>query len=109
MFQVAVIALPLAYDLIKTVLAFGGASVSVYKVIQWIKDIREKDLHEIKTGMTGVQTEMSKQTEALVAELKEQRADFRTFYAPLLQAVATPVVARPRAKRSPRSRARKKK
>jgi hypothetical protein len=108
--------IPVMYDLGKTLLSVGGVVIAAYKVVQWIKDIREKDLHEIKTGMVdmhtgvlGLQTEMAKQTDALVNELKEQRQDFRTFYGPLLQTVSTPAVPRARAKRSPRPKSRKKK
>ena len=103
----AVVSLPLLYDISKTLIGAGSLAVGAYKVVQWIKDIREKDLADMKSGITAMQVGLEKQTEALISELKEQRQDFRTFYGPLLQAVALPVSARARAKRSPRPKARK--
>ena len=113
------LSIPLMYDLVKTLLGFSGMAIGIYKAVQWVKDNRGKDLYEIKTGITemhagvaGLQTEMSKQTDALVNELKEQRQDFRTFYSPWVQAVSTAppmplAVPLARAKRSPRPKARK--
>jgi hypothetical protein len=99
------LSMPLLYDLAKTVMGAGSVGIGAYKVIQWIKDIREKDLADMKTGINAMQVGLEKQTVALINEFKEQRQDFRTFYGPLLQSVTTHAVAR--AKRSPRPKARK--
>lgn len=96
----------------------GGLWVS-FKCFTWVKDIREKDLKTIQTGVTCltdnlqkqtnvIETGFSTQTSSLVREVQELRSDFRTFYTapdPLM----IPVQARgPRKKASTAARAKAK-
>ena len=63
----------------------------VFKVINWIKgkfvSINE-NVVELKTmmteNMTGLREDIKNQTTTLASELREQRQDFRTFYAPYI-------------------------
>lgn len=93
-------------SIIKWTPLIGGAIWGLFKGYQWVKDVREKDLKQLKqnmadlhTGIEGVRAAIDTQTQSLVAELREQRQDFRTFYAPLLTIAAGPTPAR--AKKTP--------
>ena len=67
----------------------------VFKGLQWVKDIKVKDLAEIKTsvndvktGLSEIHTEMKEQTNSIVGELKELRADFRAYNPPRIAKAA---------------------
>ena len=74
------------------VLGLAGSFVAglfgVFKVLAWIKnkfiniesnivDMRS----DLKQGLDGIKEGIIHQTQSLTSELKEQRQDFRTFYA----------------------------
>lgn len=71
------------------------AIIAGYKGFEWVKQIRTKDLKEIHDGIKSMSGKIDTQTASVVGELKEMRADFRTFYispAPaMLTARAKPV------------------
>lgn len=80
-----------------------GAFWAIFKAFSWVKDIRRRDLTDIKGAVTVLQTGLKEQTDAFkegldkqtdvlkeglslqtstfVSELKEMRQDIRTFYA----------------------------
>lgn len=68
----------------------GGLWVA-FKGINWVKDIREKDLKGLKSDISHVGIELNRQTDTIASgftslqtattrELQELRSDFRTFY-----------------------------
>jgi len=70
------------------------ALFGVFKVINWIKaKIANIDSNvvELKTSMDahigGLRDDIKQQTTTLATALQEQRADFRTFYAPTIMAM----------------------
>jgi hypothetical protein len=65
---------------------------AVFKGMSWIKDIREKDFVEVKTGIVDFNIKLDKlhisieaQTNSFVNEMRELRSDFRAFYVPTMQ------------------------
>jgi len=91
------LSMPLLYDFGKFVLGIAGAVIAVYKVVQRVRD----DVNEMKTGIATLHGSLENQTQVLANELREQRQDFRTFYAPLLT-MTNPTAPRARAKRTPK-------
>ncbi len=68
-----------------------GFIFGVFKVISWIKAkfiSIDQNVVDMKNSMdshiTGLREEIKNQTTTLAGELREQRQDFRTFYAPTL-------------------------
>lgn len=80
-------------------LAFSwGVYKGFDKAFKWVKEIREKDLAELKTSVDGLKGginetntavqnmqhglsgKIESQTVSIVDQLKELRSDFRTFY-----------------------------
>lgn len=66
-----------------------GAGYAGFKAYDWVKGIRQQDFPEVNQSLTQVKDmlgvvkqSVDAQTTAIVNELKEQRQDFRTFYAP---------------------------
>lgn len=86
------------YAEVKYWLSVGALIWTITKIMNWVRKIKETDLVNIQTGVTNLNHELVKQTSAIVNELKEMRADFRTFYVPGL----TMQPARMRASRSRR-------
>jgi hypothetical protein len=103
------------------ILKFIGGVVSaltllfgVFKVINWVKnkfiniDANVTALKDsMETGLNKLSDDIKSQTHTIATELKEQRQDFRTFYAPILmmQQMQQSMNAAPvRAKRSPRKK-----
>jgi len=94
-------------------LAYG-----VFKVITWIKNkftSIDENVVALKTSMdthiTGLREDIKSQTTTIASALSEQRADFRTFYAPtllMLQQQSAQQLIPVRAKRPARKPARKK-
>ena len=85
----------------------------VFKVINWVKnkfiniDANVTSLKStMENGFKNLSDDINKQTSTIAGELKEQRQDFRTFYAPILMMQQMqqqpPLVAPVRAKRAPR-------
>lgn len=83
----------MVYSEIKYWLSIGAVVWTIMKIMHWVKKIKETDLvniqssvsavsNEINSGLTTLNAELVKQTSAIVNELKEMRADFRTFYVP---------------------------
>ena len=86
------------YEQLKYWLPALGILWGAFKTFRWVKEIREKDLADLKisveglkTGITdtksavekmeeGVGTKIENQTISIVDQLKELRSDFRTFY-----------------------------
>ena len=75
------------YSYGKFVIGFGGLAVAVWKMVQWVKEIRTKDFADLRTAVTETQGsidalghKVDAQTNAVVRELQELRSDFRTFY-----------------------------
>jgi hypothetical protein len=75
------------YNYGKFVLGFGSVAVAVWKVVQWVKEIRTKDFADLRVAVTKTQGsiealghKVDAQTNAVVNELRELRSDFRTFY-----------------------------
>ena len=73
------------------VMTFATFIIGVFKVITWIKNkltnidsnvVALKD--SIDTHINGLRDDVKVQTSTLGTALSEQRADFRTFYAPSL-------------------------
>ena len=99
----------------------SGAIIGVYKVINWVKtklssiDLNVVELKQsMDTHITGLRDDVKAQTNALTTELREQRSDFRTFYAPsLLQMMSAnqpvPVPVRAKQTVNKKAPARKKK
>jgi hypothetical protein len=96
-------------------MTLSGLIFGVFRVINWIKtkfiniDANVTALkNTMETGFNNLSEDIKSQTTSMVSELKEQRQDFRTFYAPILmmqqqssqQMAATPA----RAKRSPQKK-----
>lgn len=85
-------------EIVKIWLPVGVALFSCFKVIQWIKFklinidsnviILHAAINKVKDSVdnnnTSIVSELKGQTVAIVEESKEMRADFRTFYAPML-------------------------
>lgn len=69
--------------------ALGGALWSVFKAIAWVRSIKENDLHHLQTGVNDMKDGLNRQTELVVGELKELRADFRSFSPQPVRARAT--------------------
>ena len=105
---------------IGAVTTISGLIIGVFKMINWVRnkfiniDANVTALKAtMETGFKNLNDGLTHQTDSVVGELKEQRADFRTFYAPSLlmmqQAAATitPQIAPVRAKRSAKKIARK--
>lgn len=104
-----------------TVMTLIGIPVGVMKIINWVKtkfiniDANVTALKStMEVGFDKLNENIQNQTTTIATELKEQRADFRTFYAPTLlmmqQAASIPQQspAPVRAKRSPRKKIKKK-
>lgn len=68
------------YTEVKYWLSIGAVVWTILKIMNWVKKIKETDLVNIQTGVHNLNTELVKQTTAIVNELKESRADFRTFF-----------------------------
>lgn len=104
---------------------FSGSIIGVFKVITWIKNkltnidsnvVALKD--SIDTHINGLREDVKSQTSTIATALSEQRADFRTFYAPSLlmmqnlqnaQSAQLPAVSPVRAKRTVKPAKRKSK
>ena len=87
----------IAYEVIKIWIPIGGFFFGAFKVYNWVKD----SLTGIKEDVKGLRTEIASQTLSFTNEMKESRADFRTFFIPLLTAVNAQTASRPvRAKRT---------
>ena len=76
---------------IGAITAITGLIAGVYKVITWIKNkFINIDANVValkgamEDGFKDLSEVLKSQTTTLTAELKEQRQDFRTFYAPIL-------------------------
>lgn len=97
----------------------GGIMWGVYKAYDWVKQIRTKDVPDIKEEVKKLSlhlgelgTKVDNQTNQVVQELKEMRSDFRTFYcAPqpnplygmqMMQPVHAKPIPQPRKKRNPK-------
>lgn len=72
------------YTEIKYWLTVAAAVWPIFKIVSWVKKIKETDIVNLQTGVSTLNHELVKQTSAIVNELKEMRADFRTFYIPAL-------------------------
>lgn len=105
-----VVTFPMMMQIMEWGVTLLGVAYSGFKAYAWVKDMREKDLAQIKTGvdelkgtMLDVKAEITSQTKAIVTELQEQREYMKILYGPvinrLMQAPA-PV----RAKRTPRKK-----
>jgi hypothetical protein len=77
--------------IISFITGFGGLLFGVFKVINWIKSKLtniDSNVVELKktfeSNMAGLREDIKSQTTTLATALSEQRADFRTFYAPTL-------------------------
>jgi hypothetical protein len=75
------------YNEAKWWVAAIGFFVSIYKGFAWLKKSREEDFKQLQTGLDNVNNNvialgggLDRQTHTIVGELKEQRADFRTFF-----------------------------
>lgn len=75
------------YNESKFWIALCGLMWSAFKGVAWIRALKENDLHhlqlgvnDVKTGIGEVKTGLDRQTDAVVNEIKELRADFRAFY-----------------------------
>jgi hypothetical protein len=93
-----VIDLNSVYSEIKWWLPIISILTALYKGFQWLKSSREEDLKklhlgldEMKSSVQSLESGLEKQTATIVGELKEQRADFRTFFSSVFY---TPVIAR---------------
>lgn len=74
-----------------TAVSIVGSIFGVFKLIGWIKTkfvSIDKNVIELKnimeSNITGLRDDIKAQTNTIANELREQRADFRTFYAPTL-------------------------
>jgi hypothetical protein len=101
--------------IIGSITTLFGIGYGVFKVISWVKskfvniDANVTALkNTMETGFNKLSEDIKSQTTIIASELKEQRQDFRTFYAPILmmqQMQQNPQVTAPaRAKRSPRNK-----
>ena len=70
---------------------FSGFVIGVFKVITWIKNKLsniDSNVVALKNSMDthigGLREDIKLQTSTIATALSEQRADFRTFYAPSL-------------------------
>lgn len=61
----------------------------VFKVVDWVKQLKTNDLHHIQLGINNFSDELKNQTvtlssnqKAVIDELKAMREDFRTYYKP---------------------------
>lgn len=99
--------------IIGTVTTVSGLIIGAFKMFSWVKtkfvniDANVTALKStMEVGFQNLSQDIKNQTTTIASELKEQRADFRTFYAPTLlmmqQATASiqPAAAPIRAKRS---------
>lgn len=75
------------------------------KGFDWVKDIREKDIPEVKTSINNVHLELQQQTSQIVtsldklgSEFKEMRQDFRTYVAPPMRMYAAKAAKTKKAK-----------
>lgn len=98
------------FKVIGTITTACGFLFGVFKLIMWIKnkfvniDANVTALKStMETGFTNLSNDIKAQTTTIASELREQRQDFRTFYAPTLlamqQAVQQPIAAPARARR----------
>jgi hypothetical protein len=78
------------YEEAKFWIGIGTAFWILFKAINWVKSIKENDIphiqngvNELKTSMESVHTELKEQTSAVVTELKDIKADLRTYFAPV--------------------------
>lgn len=104
-----------------TVMTLIGIPIGAMKIINWVKtkfiniDANVTALKAtMEVGFDKLNENIQNQTTTIATELKEQRADFRTFYAPTLlmmqqaAAITAPSPTPVRAKRSPRRKIKKK-
>jgi hypothetical protein len=102
---------------ISIISSIAGGAYGIFKVISWVKGkfvSIDNNVVELKNSMdnhiTGLREDIKTQTAILASALSEQRADFRTFYAPtlLLMQQAQQSLYQPpapiRAKRAPRKK-----
>lgn len=82
----------------------AGLGWTAFKGFQWVKEIRTKDLHEVKAALGDVSAKMDTQTDRLVKEFQESREEFRTFTRLFIVPQPLPI-ARARAPRKPRLKA----
>jgi hypothetical protein len=68
------------YDEVKSWVEIVVAAWTIFKAYEWVKDIRETDLKNLKDNMAEFNTSLKEQTRAIVDELKELRSDVRTQY-----------------------------
>jgi len=95
---VTISALSLLYEVVKYWLPVLGAAFGLFKVINWVKtsfvDIKSNVVtlnqntgllrEEIQSQTKDFKDAVASQTHAFVAEVKELRSDFRTFYVPAI-------------------------
>lgn len=93
-------------------MTFFTVTFGVFKVITWVKskfiniDANVTALKStMETGFKNLSDDIKSQTTTIATELREQRQDFRTFYAPILLQQAVQQAPIPvKAKRSPRKK-----
>lgn len=94
------------YPEIKFWAGLVGGLWAVFNGLNWVKDIREKDLKGLKSDVAIANTELTKQTETIASGFstlqavtdrgfRDLRDDFRTFYM-----APDPVMAPARARKS---------
>lgn len=99
--------------IIGAITTVSGVIIGAFKMFSWVKnkfvniDATVTDMKStMEIGFKNLSDDIKQQTTTIAAELKEQRADFRTFYAPtLLMMQQTAAITQPqpppiRAKRS---------
>lgn len=82
--------LPVVYELIKTLGPAAGFLFGVYRLVEWVKgsfsslqsgsDATNLKLENTNNKLDSLNERIDAQTGSIVGELKEVRADFRSFY-----------------------------
>ena len=111
---ISVSALMLIGKIIGTITASTTTLFGVFKVYNWIKGkfvSIDSNVTALKStmeeGFKNLSEDLKQQTTSVVGELKEQRADFRTFYAPtllMMQQAASTIRTQPVPVKAKRSR-----
>ena len=82
------------YEQIKFWIPIACGMFAVFRGVEWVRSVRTEDIPEIQKSIKGLNDRLDDQTNKIVGELKELRADFRILLIPQVQPVMAGVGAR---------------
>jgi len=83
------------YEQIKFWIPIACGMFAVFRGVEWVRSVRTEDIPEIQKSIKGLNDRLDDQTNKIVGELKELRADFRILLIPQVQPVMVGARAKP--------------